>query len=113
MIGKGVSVITKSVAAKIAAALSLSESAVSFLIGTSVAGVLFVCESLETWDLNDAIDNSSNGKVKLEFFYMTNISFPYYQEYQNFEPWDNNLIEVPKDYDYSWQSGVYECEHLS
>lgn len=113
LIGQGVSVITKSVATKIATALEISESAVSFLIGTAVAGVLFVCENLETWDLNDAIDNSSNGKVKLEYFYMTNISFPYYQEYENFEPWDNNRIKVPEDYDYTWQSGVYECEHLS
>ena len=113
LIGKGVSVITKSVAAKIATALSVPESAVAFLIGTSVAATLFVFQNLETWDLNDAIENSSNGKVKLEYFYSTNIVFPYYQEYQNFEPWDNNKVEIPANYDYDWQSGVYDCEYLS
>lgn len=66
----------------------------AFLIGTSVAATLFVFQNLETWDLNDAIENSSNGKVKLEYFYSTNIVFPYYQEYQNFEPWDNNKVEI-------------------
>lgn len=113
LIGKGVSVITKSVAAEIAAALAVPEAAVSFLIGTSVAATLFVFENLETWDLNDAIENSSNGKVKLEYFYSTNIVFPYYQEYQNFEPWDTNRVDVPADYDYTWQSGVYDCEYIS
>lgn len=38
---------------------------------------------------------------------------PYYQEYQNFEPWDNNKVEIPANYDYDWQSGVYDCEYLS
>ena len=113
LIGQGVSVITKSVAAKIAVALALPESAVSFLIGTSVSATLFVFQNLETWDLNDAIDRSSNGKVKLEYFYSTNIVFPYYQEHENFEPWDNNRIEVPADYDHNWQSGVYDCEYIS
>ncbi len=108
LIGKGVSVITDSVAAEIAAALGISSSAASWLVGTSIAGVLFVCQNLETWDLNDAIDNSSNGKVKLEYFYSTSASFPYYQEYENFEPWDTNRVDVPEDYEYDWQSGVYE-----
>ena len=35
------------------------------------------------------------------------------QQYQNFEPWDNNKVEIPANYDYDWQSGVYDCEYLS
>lgn len=113
LIGKGVSIITESVAKQIAAELSLSVTKVNWLIGTSVAALLFVVQNLETWDLNAAIDDSSNGKVKLEFFYSTSISYPYYMEYENFEAWDTNKIEVPANYDYTWSDDVYDCEELA
>ena len=84
-------------------------AALSWLVGTGVAAVAFVLDNLELADLTDAIDRSNEGKVKLEFFRVySSVSYPTYIELQNFEPWNNDLIEFPENYSHSFTPGVYD-----
>lgn len=41
---------------------------------------------------------------------MTSVSFPYYQEYENFEPWNSNFVDIPVVYDYSYDVGEYNFD---
>lgn len=107
-VDEGVSIISASVAKKIATYLGVSSSSISWLVGTSIGVTVWILSNLDKWDMEDAIDNSTTGKLKLEYFYMTSISFPYYQEFENFEPWNSSYVDVPKDYDYTWHSGVFD-----
>ena len=104
---EGLSVITATAAKEIAAALGVSTSSVSWLVGLAAGGVVYVLSNLETFDINDAIDRSTTGKLKLEYYYSTSISFPYYMEHENFEPWNNSSADVPADYDYTWNAGEF------
>lgn len=107
---EGIGVVTSAAATKIAAYLGITSSGLTWLIGLPISATFFILQNLETWDLNDAIDRSTSGKVKLEYYYMTSISFPYYQEYENFEPWNSNYVEVPTDYDYDYAEGEYNFD---
>ena len=107
-VDEGISIITSAVAAKIAAYLGVSTSSVSWLIGGTIGITVWFLQNLDKWDLSDAIDNSTTGKVKLEFYYLQSSFEPYYQEFENFEPWNSSYVDVPEDYDYTWSSGVYD-----
>ena len=110
IVAEGIGVVTSAAAAKIAAYLGITSSGLTWLVGLPISATFFILQNLETWDLNDAIDRSTTGKVKLEFYYMTSISFPYYQEYENFEPWNSSYIDIPADYDYSYDEGEYNFD---
>ena len=104
---EGISVISTAVARKIAAYLGVSASSLSWLVGGSIGVTVWILQNLDKWDLSDAIDNSTTGKVKLEFYYLQSAFAPYYQEFKNFEPWNNSYVTVPDNYSYTWSSGVY------
>ena len=110
LIGEGIGVVTGAAATKIATYLGISSSGLTWLIGLPISATFFILQNMETWDLNDAIDRSTTGKIKLEFYYMTSVSFPYYQEYENFEPWNSNFVDIPVDYDYSYDGGEYNFD---
>lgn len=107
-VDEGISVITTAVAKKIAAYLGVTTSSVSWLVGGTIGVSVWILQNLDKWDLSDAIDNSTTGKVKLEFYYLQSSFEPYYQEIENFEPWNSSYVEVPEDYDYTWSAGVYD-----
>lgn len=109
-VDEGISVISAAVAKEIAVYLGMSSTALNWLIGGSIGVSVWILQNLDKWDLSDAIDNSTTGKVKLEFYYLTSAFPPYYQSFKNFEPWNSSYIDVPEDYDYTWHSGVYEYE---
>lgn len=109
IVAEGIGVVT-SAAAKIAAYLGITSSGLTWLVGLPISATFFILQNLEIWDLNDAIDRSTTGKVKLEYYYMTSISFPYYQEYENFEPWNSNYVDIPADYNYSYDKGEYNFD---
>lgn len=100
--GEFIGVITAKGAEKIAAYLGIEASSTIWLIGLPISATFYILQNLEQWDLNDAIDRSTTGKVKLEFFYLTSSSAPYYQEYENFEPWNSDFVDIPADYTYSY-----------
>lgn len=108
IIGAGVGVITGSVAAQIAAYLGISASSISWLVGGTLGFTVWLLQNLDSWDLSDAIENSTTAKVKLEFYYLQSSFAPYYQEFENFEPWNSSYAEVPEDYEYTWKPGVFE-----
>lgn len=110
LVAEGIGVVTGAAAAKIATYLGISSSGLTWLIGLPISATFFILQNLETWDLNDAIDRSTSGKVKLEYYYMTSISFPYYQEYENFEPWNSSYVDIPADYTYSYDAGEYNFD---
>lgn len=82
IVGEGIGVVTGAAAAKIATYLGISSSDLTWLIGLPISATFFILQNLETWDLNDAIGRSTSGKVKLEYYYMTSVTFPYYQEFE-------------------------------
>jgi hypothetical protein len=90
--------------------LGIEASSTIWLIGLPISATFYILQNLEQWDLNDAIDRSTTGKVKLEFFYLTSSSAPYYQEYENFEPWNSDFVDIPADYTYSYASGEYNYD---
>ena len=108
--GEFIGVITAKGAEKIAAYLGIEASSTIWLIGLPISATFYILQNLEQWDLNDAIDRSTTGKVKLEFFYLTSSSAPYYQEYENFEPWNSDFVDIPADYTYSYASGEYNYD---
>lgn len=105
---EGLSVITTVAAREIARMLGVTINSVSWLVGLAAGGIVYVLTNLETWDINDAIDRSDNGKLKLEYFYSTSIMYPYYMEHENFEPWNSSYADVPEDYDYTWNPGEFD-----
>lgn len=87
-------------------------SAPTWLVGSATSVVLALIESMDMMDLSDAVQRSTTGKIYLEYFYSVNSSFPYYMNLQNFEPWNNNTVVVPDDYDYTWSTAVYDYEPI-
>lgn len=108
--GEFIGVITTKGAEAIASYLGIETSATIWLIGLPISATFYILQNLEQWDLNDAIDRSTTGKVKLEFFYLTSSSAPYYQEYENFEPWNSDFVDIPANYTYSYASGEYNYD---
>ena len=107
-VDEGISVISTAVAKKIATYLGMSSSALTWLVGGTIGVSVWILQNLDKWDLSDAIDNSTTGKVKLEFYYLVSSFEPYYQEFKNFEAWNNSYVDVPDNYDYTWSAGVYD-----
>jgi len=107
-VDEGISVITTAVAKKIAAYLGVTASSISWLVGGTIGVSVWILQNLDKWDLSDAINNSTTGKVKLEFYYLQSSFEPYYQEFKNFEPWNSSYVDVPEDYDHEWRAGVYD-----
>ena len=104
----GVSIVTEKAAEAIAIYLGLSMSKVRWLIGFSVGLFVYFIKNIKIIDFNDAYDRSTTGKLKLEFFYSTSMVFPYYMNHENFEPWNSNYIDIPQNYDFDWDPGVYD-----
>jgi hypothetical protein len=104
---EGISVVTSAAAAKIAVFLGVTSASLSWLIGLSIGVTVWILQNMEVWDINDAIDNSTTGKLKLEYFYMTSSSAPYYQSFKNFEPWNSSYVDVPDDYTFGFLSNVF------
>ena len=88
--------------------LGVTASSISWLVGGAIGVSVWILQNLDKWDLSDAIDNSTTGKVKLEFYYLQSSFEPYYQEFKNFEPWNSSYVDVPEDYDHKWRAGVYD-----
>lgn len=81
------------------------------IVGFSIDTMIWMLDNLSAWDLDDAVERSTTGKIKIEYYYITQITFPYYQSIENFEPWNSDMIEVPEDYNYEWEANVYDCEY--
>lgn len=107
---EGISVVTGVAAAKIAKYLGVTSSVTSWLIGLPISLTFYILQNLESWDLSDAIDRSNTGKVKLEYFYSTSISWPYYMNHENFEPWNSSYVDVPENYSYTWLKDEYNFD---
>lgn len=107
LIDEGISVVTTASAAKIAAYLGVTSASLQWLIGVSIGATVWMISNLDKWDMDDAIDNSTTGKLKLEYYYLTSAFYPYYQSFENFEPWNSSYVYVPEDYDYTWTSAVF------
>ena len=103
--------ITKQFIAEMAADLGVSSTKFNFFLGFSISIALWIVDNLDVHDLDRAFKDSESGAVRLEYFYSTSSSPPYYMNYSNFEPWEDNMIYVPADYDYTWSAGVYDCEY--
>jgi hypothetical protein len=110
VVGEGIGVVTTVAASKIASYLGITSSGLTWLIGLPISATFFILQNLEALDLNDAIDRSTSGKVKLEYYYMTSISYPYYQEFENFEPWNSSYVDIPANYSYSYDAGEYNYD---
>ena len=78
-------------------------------LGIPLEFFIFVMDNVDRWDFNDAYEQSTTGKLKLEFFTLTSVAPPYYQNIENFEPWNDNAVIIPDDYDYEWVSDTYDC----
>ena len=90
----------------------------TWLVGQSLGLTVWMLQNLDKWEFSDAFNQSTTGKLKLEFFYLQSTIDSNYVEIENFEPWNNSLVEVPEDYDYTWYADVYDfdgtyvpCEH--
>lgn len=112
LMGIGAGLITDSIATHVASYLGVSTTITSVLIDLSIGYVIYCLNNLEKWDLSDAIENSTTGKIKIVYYYYTNsTSYPYYMEYEVFEPWNSSNIDIPEDYDYIWLSGSFVYEY--
>lgn len=103
----GAGVISAAVAKDMALTLGLSGGSLSWIVGASVSAVMYIFQNIDVWDINDAIDRSTTGKLKLEYGYLTSSTYPYYVDYQNFEPWNDNYAEVPAKYNHTWHNGEF------
>ncbi|MBQ7344058.1 MAG: hypothetical protein IJW53_04760 [Clostridia bacterium] len=112
LMGIGTRLITDSITKEIAKLLGISSTITSVLTDLSIGYVVYCLNNLEEWDLTDAIENSTTGKIKIVYYYYTNsISYPYYMEYEVFEPWNSSNIDIPEDYDYIWLNGSFVYEY--
>lgn len=110
LVAKGIELITPSIADVIAKEIRVPVKAVRFLIGHSISFLIFMLENFDAMDLSDAISRSTTAKVKLEFFYLQSVTEPYYQSFENFEPWNSNYIDIPENYDYKWFPDIYDYD---
>jgi hypothetical protein len=108
--GEGISLVTTAAAAKICTYLGITSGGLSWLVGASIGLTFYILQNMEAMDLEAAVNDSTNGKVKLEYFYSTSMSFPYYMEYENFEAWNSSYVDVPDNYDYTWNAGTFDYD---
>ena len=108
-ISTGVNIVTDKILTKLAAAMEVSAESIAWMIGIPLEFFIFVMDNVDRWDFNDAYEQSTTGKLKLEFFTLTSVAPPYYQNIENFEPWNDNAVIIPDDYDYEWVSDTYDC----
>ena len=109
-IGEGVSIITRRIAADIAAAPGLSLKTVGWLIGFSISMLVWALQNVDKWNFEQAMEECTleGKKVKIEFYHLCSATYPYYLNVEHCEPWNNSLIEPIEDYDYVWYEGVYD-----
>ncbi len=106
----GAGKITDVIAAEIASYLNLPYAHVLTWIGVSIDILISVLELLEKVDFDMAVEESTTGKLMLEFYYTQSAFEPYFIAIENYSPWNDDIIEVPEDYDYMWYEGVFDYE---
>lgn len=113
LVDQGASAVTETIVKKIADILNKSHLDFVGLIGFSIEVMIFVLSNLAKWDFETAIEESTTGRVKVEFFYSVNPAPPYYLSVRNFEPWNDTYVTVPANYEYSWESNCFALNELS
>lgn len=108
LIGTGLSLVTRAVAQQIATYLGIALKYVSPFVDVSLSFLVWVIEHLDTWNLMDAVNNSTTGKLKIEFFYSITAIPPQYIEIERFAPWNDSRVEVPRNYNYDWYENVFD-----
>jgi len=113
LVDQGMGQVTEIIATGLAEILGQSNMNLLGLVGFSIEVMIFILSNLAQWDFEDAMEESTTGRVKVEFFYSVSAAPPYYMSMRNFEPWNDSYVTVPANYDYNWNSGVFAMNELS
>jgi hypothetical protein len=104
----GTGIITGSIAAALAKELGLKSGALGWIIGLSVSMVLYMLETSDLANLNEALDASTTGKIRIDYAYSVSSFYPFYMYYIYYYPWNHDYIRIPDGYNYSFSEGVYD-----
>lgn len=103
-------VITSSVVAAMAKIAGASTGFTTF-IGLTISTMVYIIKNLDRWDFNLALQESTTGKLKV--YFGTHKVEGLYVNYVNYDTWDDGIIEVPDNYDYSWTSGFCDLDEIA
>ncbi len=112
--GSAIEYMTQNHVKQIAQEYNIPEKNLQPFVGMAITALIFFLESLDNWDIHNAVNASTTGKVKLVSYYIITLNGS--AIFQDFKPWNSSYIDVPATHSFTWHEGEYDiddivCEH--